>query len=110
MVQPFLYVSVLFIHREGFWVAQSLERDLAAQGRTLDEAKHALEQTLVGQILFDKRQGREPLVHVPRAPDRYWEAFRRVASQSLKAEPLTLPDIPPAFMVQAITQANVGLH
>ena len=28
MVRPFLYLSVLFIEREGFWVAQALERDL----------------------------------------------------------------------------------
>ena len=25
-------------------------------------------------------------------------------------EPLSIPDIPPAFMVQAIAEANAGLH
>ena len=84
MVGRFGYLSVLFIQREGFWVAQSLEYDLAAQGRTVDEAKHAFEQTLIGQIMLDKQQGRPPLDHLPPAPDRYWDAFRQVAAQFLK--------------------------
>ena len=91
-------------------MAQSLERDLAAQGRSLDEAKHAFEQTLSGQILLDKGYGREPLAHLPQAPERYWEAFRHVASQPLKTERLTVPDLPPAFMVQAIAETDAGLH
>ena len=110
MVGPFRYLSVLFIPRDGFWVAQSLEYDLAAQGRTVDEAKHAFEQTLIGQIMLDKRQGRPPLDHLPPASDRYWDAFRQVAAQFLKTELLSVPDILPAFMVQAIAGANAGLH
>jgi len=110
MVGPFRYLSVLFIQRDGFWVAQSLELDLAAQGRTFDEAKHAFEQTLIGQIMLDKRAGRTPLDHLPPAPERYWEVFRQVALKSVATEPMAVPDIPPAFMVQAIASTNAGLR
>lgn len=103
-------MSVLFIQREGFWVAQALERDLAAQGRTLDETKRAFEQTLIGQILFDKQQGREPLAHLGPAPERYREIFLRVATRPMQTEQLHIPDIPPAFMVQAIDESNAVLH
>lgn len=83
------YFSVLIIKRGDHYLAQALECDIAAQGRSLEEAKIAFERALIGQIQFDRRMGREPLAHLRPAPDRYWHAWRLAAErQGLNTAPL----------------------
>ena len=48
-----------------YWVAQCLEHDIAAQGKTLPEVEDAFRKTVVGQIVLDLRKGREPLDSYP---------------------------------------------
>jgi hypothetical protein len=71
-VQPF-YVSVL-LHRDGnAWVAQCLEKDLAVQGPSVEEAKNRFLRTLSAQIQDDLLDGREPLSGLPQAPASYFD-------------------------------------
>ncbi len=71
-VQPFC-VSVL-LHRDGdAWVAQCLEKDLAAQGPNPEEAKKRFLRALGAQIAWDLQDKREPLSNLPQAPQRYFE-------------------------------------
>jgi len=112
MLDRHLMLSVLFISTGGMVVAQALQYDLAAQGRTYDEAKHAFEQTLLGQLLLDQRLGRAPLSTLAAAPARYWDAWQAATAglAQLLAEPvhgLEEASIP-AFMIPASTSADIS--
>ena len=54
-------LTILFLQDHGYWVAQCLEYDITAQGKTIDAAKLAFERTFVGQVLVDTQKGKEPL-------------------------------------------------
>ena len=94
-------VSVLILREGDSWVAQGLEYDIAAQGKSIVAAKTAFERTFVGQIVVDISHNKQPLEGVSQA--------RVVIGISLtKAERLTdrkpfyLPEgIPPSFMIAA---------
>lgn len=97
-------LSVLFIRDGDCWVAQCLEYDIAAQGKTLEEVNEALERTFVGQILLDVRRGKEPLQGIPKAPKLYWERFEH--GERLKDEDrFSLPENGlPGFMIDALAK------
>ena len=87
---------VLLFREGGYWLAQGLQLDLAAQGRTVQEARLAFVQILAAQI----RLGR--LDTVSAAPAEYWAMWGR-AVEATHPAPLELPpDIPPAYVVQTI--------
>lgn len=106
-VMEHIYLSVLFFQeRPGVWIAQGLERDIAAQGRTQEEARKAFEQTALGYLHLDAQLERSPLSTLGPAPEVFWKAWHRIAeTKSLTARPLRAPDpgTPPAFVVDAIT-------
>jgi len=54
---------------------QCLEYDIAAQGKTPDEAKDRFEKTFLGQIALDIKENREPFTDVGRAPQKFWDMF-----------------------------------
>jgi hypothetical protein len=99
------YLSVLFLeHAEGGWVAQCLEYDIAAQGKTLKRAMEAFERTVVGQVALDLSKQREPFQGIPQAPSEYWEEFD-TAEQLRKRRSFRLPEgIPPGFIIAAQDQ------
>jgi len=96
-------LRVIYLRETDYWVAQCLEHDIAAQGKTLSEVEDAFRKTLVGQIVLDLRKGREPLEDIKPAPSIYWRKFRE--GLRLGVEPnIELPsEIPPAFMIEGIT-------
>ena len=94
-------VRVLFIKEGGAWVAQCLEHDIAAQGKTFTEAEEAWERTFLGQILLDVKQGKEPLAGIKPAPKSYWRKFHKEGRQVSVEPTITLPNTP-AFMTDEI--------
>lgn len=72
-----LRLSVLLLHCEGMWVAQCLEHDLAAQGRSIAAAKDALARTIAGQVIVDVEHNQEPLATFSAAPAEYWAKFKK---------------------------------
>lgn len=109
-------VRVLLLHEGEFWVAQGLEYDVAAQGRSPEETKAAFERTFIGRLVFDLERGRQPLAGVDRAPAHYWViAERLTAHQDTLSPPerITAPartsralTMPPAFMIPIIQPDN----
>lgn len=82
-------VKVLLIEEDALWSMQCLDYDIAAQGRTIDEAKDSFEKTFLGQIAVDIEENREPFKNVEKAPQEFWDQFE-------KAEP---PEDPRRFYV-----------
>ena len=100
-----LVLSVLFFQeRPGVWVAQALERDIAAQGPSVEAARLAFERTIAGYLKLDTRLNRELLSGLEPAPTEYWEMWERVQRKELE-EPLFAdePAVPPAYVIAAIS-------
>lgn len=71
-------------------MAQCLEHNIAAQGKTLHEAEEIFGRTLIGQLFLDSRRGKEPLQGIGPAPPMYWRKFEE--GIGLKTEPtIALP-------------------
>jgi hypothetical protein len=97
-------VSVLILREGDSWVAQGLEYDIAAQGKTIAAAKTAFERTFVGQIVVDVLHGKQPLEGVSRAPRSYWTKFEH-GERLTDRKPFYLPEgIPPSFMIAAAAE------
>ena len=75
------------------WAAQCLEYDIAAQGKTIDEAKESFKRTFVGQIMVDVHFGHQPLQGIEKAPEEYWEQFR-TAKRLIDREPFYVGHLP----------------
>ncbi|HXM94159.1 MAG TPA: hypothetical protein VOA64_07890 [Candidatus Dormibacteraeota bacterium] len=95
-----LNLTILFLQDHEYWVAQCLEYDVTAQGKSIEEAKLAFERTFVGQVLLDASQGKEPLAGIGQAPREYFEQFKK--AQRL-AEPMLfyVPQASPNIFVNA---------
>ena len=95
-----------------WWIARSLEHDIAAAGRTAEAALDSLVKIAQAHIAYDVRHGREPLSAFAPAPRPYWNAFSSGARSTLDVE-LRRPDQGPTVRVIAarLTQHPViGTH
>ena len=111
-------ISVLF-YQEAFesergeehlaWVAQGLEYDIAAQGRTIQEAKHRFGLTVITQILMDTRKQKSPLEGISAAPNHYLELARTAHLLEEKGHILSnpSPELPPDFPLTTIKTQQV---
>jgi len=93
-----LTLSVLFLQdvtNHGiYWIAQCLEYDIVAQGKSLTDARKALERTVVGQLFIDQRMGKQPFEGIGQAPAWYFKKFE-TAERLASPEQFTLPNNSP---------------
>lgn len=54
------------------FTAQVLQYDIAAQGKTIEEALEALMFTIGAEITYHEHKGKTPFELLGKAPDRYW--------------------------------------
>lgn len=80
-------IRVLFFKENDFWVAQCLEYDIAAQGKSIRAAREAFIEVLTGQISLDLHKHREPFAGKKEAPHWYWQ---RLANAELMAKSISL--------------------
>jgi hypothetical protein len=102
MAEKTITVRVLLCpeaHADGvLWVAQCLEYDIAAQGRSISAAHQAILQALNDQAKRDAAEGREPFVDFDQAPAEFWKHF----DSGLPLEEKPTPEaLPPAWMIRA---------
>jgi hypothetical protein len=94
-------ITILVLREGTAMVARCLEYDIAAQGDTIEDALEAWEDVFIGRILLDMRAGRELFHGIGRAPERYFELFRR--ARPMAANPIPLPnDVPQPWMRAAM--------
>jgi predicted RNase H-like HicB family nuclease len=94
-----LKIRAVLFQEEGWWVAQCLEHDIAAQARTRDDLLYELERILVGHFFISAEKGKIPFANLPRAPRRYWVMYEQ--AEPIPAEALSfrqgafqvLPDV-----------------
>lgn len=80
---------LLRAEQSGYWTAQALELDVAAQGRNLAEAKKAFVKSMVGHIVLALKMGQVPFSGLGKAPKSLWNLFE-------KGEELSNPIMIPA--------------
>lgn len=68
--------AVLF-EDSGWWCAQCLEYDIAAQARTVPELHDELERVLRAQALVSSELGQEPFAGLPPAPQQFVKMYER---------------------------------
>lgn len=74
--------------REGSWyVAQCLDVDIAAQGKTEGDLLYQLSRVLVGRVLAAEELGVNPFDTLPPAPRRYWDMYFAATSQPARVLP-----------------------
>jgi len=98
-----LKLCVLFLREEDSWVAQCLQYDIAAQGKTIADAMAAFARTVSGQICVDLHHGVEPLSEFTPAPHEYWHRFEK-SNRLAESQPIYVPEtsVPPAYMIHAM--------
>lgn len=96
-------LSVLLLQEGKTWVAQCLEYDIAAQGKTIAAAKDAFSRTFAGQVFVDLHHKLDPLSGFSPAPKEYWDQFKS-AERLADRQPILIPteSLPPAFLVHAM--------
>lgn len=77
---------VVFPESSRWWIARSLERDIAAAGRTAESALDSIVKIAQAHVVFDVRHGREPLSAFAPAPRAYWKAFLAADRSGQEAE------------------------
>lgn len=105
MTEKHIVLSVIIFrdqHDPETWIAQALEHDVVAHGRGIEQAKTAFERTVAGFIRMAEKRREEPFARMGPAPDAFWSAWQRITSKQM-LESRVDPNIPPAYMLQAIT-------
>lgn len=75
--QTAMSLRVLFLKRSYFWVAQCLEYDIVAQGKTLTDAQEAFERVFVSNIIVNLEAGVVPLSQFREAPREFFDLYER---------------------------------
>ena len=70
-------LNVVILQREGFYIAQCLEYNIAAQGRTLEELQFNFTYCFLGKIMLNLNAGKQPMEGVSPAPQKYWDLRAR---------------------------------
>jgi hypothetical protein len=96
-------LSVLLLREGDTWIAQCLDYDLAAQGKSIKAARNALARTFAGQVALDLHHGLEPLNGFSQAPKEFWDKFSD-AERLQDRQPIVIPDesLPPRVHVNAL--------
>lgn len=102
-------IRVLLLERESHWVAQGLDIDFAATGKTLFETMRNFERNLVAQVALDAHHGNAPLEDFKRAPDKFWAMWGEQDGTMPMAPRTVLPGgVPEAHVIKAlITEARI---
>lgn len=59
------------------FVARCLQHDICVQSKDLELLKHRFNRVLMGTVLLNVKEGKEPFEGVPKAPEDVWEKYLR---------------------------------
>jgi predicted RNase H-like HicB family nuclease len=85
-------ISAIVFQDDGWWAAQCLEYDLAAQARTLSDLRYELQRVIATHVAASDELGQEPFETLKPAPQKYWDMYM-AAQIRLEADdlPFRLP-------------------
>ena len=98
-------ISAVVFEEEGWWCAQCLEYDVAAQAATLLDLRVELERVLTSHAALAAELKRDPFFGLEKAPQKFWEMYREAKPLPRSEERYrviaapTLPQIEPVLRV-----------
>jgi hypothetical protein len=78
---------VAFMDRDGNWIAQGIQYDIAARAPSPLGLREAFQRQLLANLALNARLGREGLDGVPPAPDRFRALFEAAKEQLISVSP-----------------------
>jgi hypothetical protein len=88
-------IRVLVQQKDGAFIAQCLEYDIAAQAKTLPDLYYEVERLLIGRCVVAKERGSEPFEGLKPAPAHYWQLFDRAPFHVSRDRPLPFGGVTP---------------
>lgn len=102
-------LNILLFKDCGVWIAQCLERDIAAQGETIKQALDEFGKMLAAEIAYALHKGVEPLSNLDQAPSFYWKQFDEGLFVNPQRPVFSIPvQTPPAFMIPELRELRVA--
>jgi len=98
-------IHVVLLEADQQWVAQGVNIDVAAQGRSMELAKRAFLRMLEAQAQLDEQNGKAPFEGIPEAPEEIWEIFIN-HSEFLGKTKVTLPHQVPGYVFEMLAQRD----
>ena len=77
-------LKLVIYREEGGWVARCLQHDIAAYGKTSDEAKKELRYLIFGYVIACVEHSERPFQHAVPAPGEFWEMFGEASEYQLE--------------------------
>lgn len=98
-------LTILLFQEGPCWVAQALEKDINAQGGSIDEALHRFVVSFAATVELNVADGLAPLEGIGPAPQRYSEMY--VASYELErpVHHSVIGNTPQPWMINAMSKA-----
>jgi hypothetical protein len=84
-------LKILLLTEGSAWIAQCLQFDITAQGRSYRDALDRLEVLFWAEHYQAQNENRIPFLNLDKAPNRYWIMFEKGAKLIVD---LNLPPIP----------------
>lgn len=84
-------IRVLVMQESGYYVAQCLEYDIAAQAKTFEELKDIFVRTFVFHIIIASKRGEEPFINIGIAPKYYFDRYKKAKDRLDNPFKITYP-------------------
>ena len=68
--------TVLCVQKSGYWFAQCLDHNIAAEGSTIEEARENWAKLLESHLRVAKKLKQEPFTNIGEVPERYKQLYR----------------------------------
>jgi hypothetical protein len=100
-------VSVVLYPEEDFWIAQGVQFDITARGRTPLEASERFNDKFGAELVMSIEVGEEPLASVGAAPKEFWDMHERAKMRAAVDDtPIRLSDGATPYVHQEIKIAE----
>ena len=101
-------VSVVLYPEEGVWIAQGIQFDITAKGRTPIDASEKFNDKFGAELVMSLEVGdQEPLAGVGPAPQEFWEMYERAKMRAAMDDfPIRLSDGATPYVHQEIRIAD----
>jgi hypothetical protein len=96
-------VSVVLYPEDDYWIAQGIQFDVTARGRTPVEASERFNDKFGAELVMSIELGEEPLAGVGAAPKEFWDMYERAKMRAAMDDtPIRLSDGATPYVHQEI--------
>ena len=81
--------TVLCVQESGYWFAQCLDHNIAAEGSTIEEARENWARLFESHLRVARKLKREPFTNIGEVPEKYKELYKEECEVE-KQEPVPL--------------------